>query len=336
MKRTIAITVLSLLALSCETEESAVYTSPENNLAANATLTAKLKRLAQSPAAVDDFIDGSNCFAVQFPYSVSVSGQTVLLESEAGYDMVRSIVEGSATNGTVTIDFPVNVTYADYTTATLATQAAFDSAKANCTGSTELSCMGIAFPLGINTYNSSNQLAESFDIGSNQALFEILEDIESYDALAFDFPINFLAPNGNVVVIENNQQLEASIETYTEECLSQLNPGPGSATAGYLVQGTWYVSYYFSISDQMAIYQDYDFTFNGNGTVQVTGPVPDSGTWDIAATSTGEHVQFTFAGTDLDALEGIWTVTGSTTTHIEMYRENTGTEPEKFLWLDRN
>ncbi|MCW4469687.1 hypothetical protein OGH69_11965 [Flavobacterium sp. MFBS3-15] len=333
MKRTIAITVFSLLALSCETEESAVSTSPQNNLSENSTLVSKLRQVSQSPTAVDDFIDGSNCFAIQFPYSVAVDGQTVVLDSDADYEQVRELANGSATGGEISINFPVNVVYADYSEATFATQTAFDSAKTGCTGSTELSCMGIAFPLGIFTYDSNNQLAESFDIGSNEALFELLADIESYDALAFEFPITFNTTDGSVT-IESNQQLEAAIDSYTDDCLALLNPGPQPTVSDYLTDGTWYVSYFFNYSEQTAMYQDYDFTFNDNGTVQVTGPDSDSGTWDIS--STGEQAQFSFVGSMLDALEGTWTITNATETLIEMHRESTGVDPEKFLTLSKN
>lgn len=333
MKRTIAITVLSLLALSCETEESAVNTSPQNNLSESIALTAKLRQVAQNQTAVDDFIDGSNCFAIQFPYSVVVDGQTVVLDFEADYETVRSLANGSTTGGDVTINFPVTVVYADYSETTFATQAAFDSAKANCTGSTELSCMGITFPLGVFTYDSNNQLAESFDIGSNEALFELLTDIESYDALAFEFPITFNSPDGSVV-IENNNQLEAAINNYTDECLALLNPEPQPTVSDYLTDGTWYVSYFFSYSEQTVAYQDYDFVFNDNGTVQVTGPVPDNGIWNISATS--EQAEFSFSESTLDSLEGTWTITNATETLIEMHRESTGVDPEKFLSLSKN
>ena len=333
MKRTIAITVFSLLVLSCETEESAVSTSPQNNLSENSVLVSRLRQVSQSPTAVDDFIDGSNCFAIQFPYSVEVDGQTVVLDSDADYDQVRELANGSATGGDVTINFPVNIVYADHSEATFATQAAFDSAKTACTGSTELSCMGIAFPLGIFTYDSNNQLAGSFDISTNQALFELLADIESYDALAFDFPITFNTPDGSVT-IENNQQLEAAIDSYADDCLALLNPGPQPTVSDHLTDGMWHVSYYFSFTDQTATYQDHDFVFNDNGTVQVTGPDPDSGTWDIS--STGEQAQFSFGGSMLDPLEGTWTITNATETLIEMHKESTGVDPEKFLTLSKN
>ncbi len=337
MKRIIAIAALSFLGMSCETEERTMNSAPENNLVGNIALTGKLMRMAQSPTAIDNFIDGSGCFAIQFPYSVVANGEAVTLDSEAGYQEVRDILDASAA-GTdeVIINFPVDVTYANYTEATIATQAAFNEAIANCTGSVELSCMELTYPIGINTYNSQNQLADSFDLGSKRALFEILDNLEAYDAVTLNYPINFIAPDGTVLAIGSNQQLEAAIDTYTDECLALLNPAPGPNLQDVIAEGTWYVSHYFSFSDQTATYQDYDLTFNTDSTIGVTGPDPQTGTWNNTATGSIHQMGFTFTGTGLEGIEGLWTVANFTESLIEMHRESTGVEPEKFLSLSKN
>jgi hypothetical protein len=337
MKRIIAIAALSFLGMSCETEERAINSAPENNLVGNIALTGKLMRMAQNPSAVDNFIDGSGCFAIQFPYSVVTNGEAVTLGSEADYQEVRDILDASAA-GTdeVIINFPVDVTYANYTEATIATQAAFNEAIANCTGSVELSCMELTYPIGINTYNSQNQLADSFYLGSKRALFEILDNLEAYDAVTLSYPINFIAPDGTVVAIGSNQQFETAIDTYTDECLALLNPEPEPELEDIIAEGTWYVSHYFSFSDQTATYQDYDLTFNTDSTIGVTGPGPQTGTWNNTATGSIQQMGFTFTGTGLEGIEGLWTVTNFTENLIEMHRESTGIEPEKFLSLSKN
>jgi hypothetical protein len=339
MKRIIAIAVLSLLSMSCETEERVIKSAPENNLAGNAALTGKLKRVAQSPSAIDNFIDGTSCFAIRFPYTVIANGETVNLDSEADYQQVRDILDASATGSDeVVINFPVNVVYSDYTEAAFTTQAQFNEAVGSCTGSVELSCMDLVYPLGINTYNSQNQLAESFDLGNKRALFEILDNLEVYDGLSLDYPVTFNAPDGTVLTILNNDELEAAIDSYTDECLALLNPepNPGPVLDNVIVQGTWYVSHYFSFTDQTATYQDYDFTFSSNGSIVITGGGPVSGTWAVSDVGGIQQAAFTFDGSGLEGIEGTWTVTNFTETLIEMHRESTGVDPEKFLSLSKN
>ncbi|AWH86424.1 hypothetical protein HYN59_15495 [Flavobacterium album] len=336
MKRILTIAAFSILSLSCETEERAINLAPENNILSNAALAGKLRRVTQSPSAIDDFIDGTSCFAIAFPYSVVANGETVNLASEAGYQQVRDILEASAT-GTdeVTINFPVNVVYADYTEAAFNDQTEFDAAVGSCTGYVELSCMDLVYPLEINTYNSQNQLAESFDLGNKRALFEILNDV-TYDGLAFDYPIHFNAPDGTVLTLIDNNALEAAIDSYTDECLALLNPepNPNPLPGDVLVQGSWYVSYYFSFTDQTITYGYYDFIFNANGTITISGGSPVSGTWAVSGSNT--EMQLAFDGSGLEALQGIWTITNVTQTLIKMHRDATGVDPEKFLSLHKN
>jgi hypothetical protein len=338
MKRLLILAAACFLALSCETEHAAVNNVSEDNLVTNTTLKSKLLQVLQSPTAVDNFIDGSGCFAVQFPYTVVANGQEVDLTSEADYANVQGILNtGGSTADVVTLQFPITVTYADYTEATFSTQGEFDAAVGGCTESSELSCMDFTYPLGIKTYNSNYQLAESFNIDTKEALFAFLNNLDAYDAVALDYPITFNTPDGPSVTVPNNQLLEEQIDTYTQQCLDALNP-PEVILDDVIVQGTWHVSYYFSVTDQTTDFQGYDFTFANDGTIVVDADTPSIGVWAVNEIDGQTKLGLAFMDPALEAIGPIqaWTVTGFTATAIVLHIDSTGIEPEKYLTLTKN
>ena len=334
MKRILIIVSFCTLAMSCESDELVVKSMPKDNLVGNASLTGKLLRMAQYPTAIDDMIDNSSCFAIQFPYTVTVNGQTVAVASENQYQTVLDIMaQDDNDSDMVTIQFPVNVTYTNYTEATFANQAQFNAAVANCTASIELSCISLPYPLTVKSYNSHYQQADAFSIGSKKGLYEFLENINSYDALAFDYPLAFSTPNGSVIV-EDNGQLESAIDTYSINC--QVVTNPNTDFDAVIVQGTWYVSYFFRDIDETADYAAYDFTFNLNGTITVTGGSSGTGTWQSYTDSGELKADFTFSSNALEELEEDWTITQVTPSLIKMEHTSGGGNEIRYLYLSKN
>lgn len=335
MKLLSLIPVFCLLFLSCETEESGVKSAPENNLVANTSLRGKLMRVVQSPTSADNLIDGSSCFAIQFPFSVIANGQQVDLTSEDDYQQVRDIWnESYSDEDTVTIVFPVDVTYSDYSEATITSQPEFDAIVSNCTGQTELSCMQLQFPLNVKTYDSENLLAESFDLETKKAMYMFLRDINAYSAATLDYPLPFTIPDGSVVTPSGNAELEGLIDSHAAECHVEI---PAVNFEDVIIQGTWSIDYFFSGADQTVDYEQYAFDFNADGSIAISGgDMPIMGLWGTTNNGTNELAGLIFSSPELMALEGEWIIDSVTSTYIKLKRNSTGIEGEKFLYLIKN
>lgn len=336
MRKFIIILTFALLGAACEKDSLAVKDTPADNLVSNPELTGRLLRMAQNPTALDNVADNTSCFALQFPFTVIANGETVTVISAAGYAQIQAILDESNTDDdTVVLQFPVAVTYADYTEATFATQAQFDAAVANCTGSVELACMGLSYPLSIKTYNSKNQLAQTFSLAGKKALHSFLKDMAFYDAVSITYPVSFTTPNGAALAISSNAELDAAISQYMGQCPGGENPSGGLEEL--LVQGTWYVSYFFRDEDETSDYAAFDFTFFANGTASVSGgPNPITGTWNLYEDDGETEIEFTFTGSQLDEIEEDWTVTSVTATKIEMRKVSGGGDDIGHLHLTRN
>lgn len=336
MRKFLIIAAISILGISCETERAAIETAPENNLVENITLAGKLRRIAQHPTAVDNIIDNTSCFAVNFPFTVSVGSEEVTLDSAADYQEVINLLEED--DDDVVLHFPINVTYADYSTATISSQAELNAAINGCFASIELSCMDFVYPLMMKSYNSQNQLAETFTLGDKEALFDFLDNLDFYDAVALDFPLEFNTSATELpVTVTGNAQLETLIDGQIDECTAGLDPDPEYDFVDVITDGSWHVSYFFDDEDTTDDYSDFDFFFAPDGSILVTGTAtPIMGLYNVTIDDGEEEVEFMFSIPELGDLEEDWTITVVTETHIEMQKVSGGGDDVRHLHFDKN
>lgn len=335
MKRALFILILSFFASSCEKEEHSIIYDAEDNIVADESLRSNLLRITQNATAVDNIIDGSSCFSIKFPYTVTANGTVVVLNSEADYEIIINLLDASVTDyDEVTLQYPITVIYADYTEVELTSETDLNNAKSNCEESIELSCMGFVYPVGVKTYLSYNQAAESFNISNKKGLYGFLKEIDNYDVVTFNYPGVFGTPNGDVT-LQNNTMLREVISTYTDDCVQSLNLPP--VFEDTIVQGTWYVSYYYMDADQTANFSGYNFTFNTDGSIAVSGSTTTSGgMWDKSPDDLDPMVLLVFSDSLLDSLSGVWRINRVSENLIQLRIPASGVMGATYFNLSRN
>jgi hypothetical protein len=337
MKKIMVCLTLSVLAVSCGTEELVTAYAPADNLVSNVALKEKVMRVAQNPTAIDNIIDESDCFSVKIPYGVYVNGIGVAINSTDDYAQVQAILDADDYNyDSVDLIYPVTVVYADYTEETFTTALYFFNARAACTGSRELSCISLTYPVGIKTYTSSNVLAESFEVGTKEALYGFLNTVGGYDAAAFAYPIELVQADGSTISISDNQMLEQLIDSNTTDCEDQFYV-PDPLLNDVITQGTWHITYFFNEGDTTNTYEGYNFAFNTDYTVTVTGSTSASGAWSNYATFDVPALNlYMFSDPALLPAEQSWIVTEISTNQVKFFTVSTGVEPQKYLELTKN
>lgn len=338
MKRIIVFLTLSFLALSCGTEELAVEYAPENNLVSNTALREKVMRVAQHPTVADDFIDLCSCFSIKMPYTVYVNNDVVYVESEADYQQVYDILHQSDYDyDGITFLYPITVVYADYHEEELDIFEYMDAVE-TCNGApAEIACAGFEYPVGIKTYNSQNTLAQSFEVGDKEALYDFLATVDGYDAAALTYPLYFVTPNGSTVAVSDNSVLEQQIDSSIPECDAEYYEEPELVLAEVLDNGNWGIAYFFNEGDVTSAYSQYIFIFNPDMSMIVTGNFPASdGYWDTYATvSQPALTLYSFTDSYLSALEESWLLTEITETDVYFFTPSDGVTPQKYLQLTK-
>ena len=125
-------------------------------------LTSYLQRVAMVKTVQDNIIDKSSYCTIKLPYTVTVNGVNIAINTTADYQQVLNNINANTTDDDiVTINFPVTMIYYNYTQKLISDQADFDSLidywNLYPDLLSKINGLNINYPITINIYNSYNQ-----------------------------------------------------------------------------------------------------------------------------------------------------------------------------------
>ena len=341
LKYVLNLSLIGLFLMSCQTEENEVIQDPNQNLTNVSPLTTLMTRVTQNPTSGDNIMDNSSCFSVVLPATVIVNGQNIVVSTQADYQTVQDAIDAfSNDDDIVNFIYPITIQFQNFSTQVLQDSDDLDDVIDDCgedDGFDEIDCISFNFPIVINVYNANNQLANTITINNNTDLYNFLENLEDNEYVAIQYPISLIDSNGVNVTITSNDQLEDVIEDSIDDCDDSPSGGGSSALSSIIVEGTWYVSYFFDDTDETSDYAGYNFTFNVSGTATaVKNTTTINGSWSNYIDSGDEKLEFSFDGSVLDELEDDWEVTEYSATQIRLKDVSGGGSGTDYLYLTKN
>lgn len=341
LKYVLNLSLIGLFLMSCQTEENEVIQDPNQNLSNVSPLTTLMTRVTQNPTSGDNIMDNSSCFSVVLPATVIVNGQNIVVSTQADYQTVQDAIDAfSNDDDIVNFIYPITIQFQNFSTQVLQNSDDLDDVIDDCgedDGFDEIDCISFNFPIVINVYNANNQLANTITINNNTDLYNFLENLEDNEYVAIQYPISLIDSNGVNVTITSNDQLEDVIEDSIDDCDDSPSGGGSSTLSSIIVDGTWYVSYFFDDTDETSDYAGYNFTFNVSGTATaVKNTTTINGSWSNYIDSGDEKLEFSFDGSVLDELEDDWEVTEYSATQIRLKDVSGGGSGTDYLYLTKN
>lgn len=341
LKYVLNLSLIGLFLMSCQTEENEVIQDPNQNLSNVSPLTTLMTRVTQNPTSGDNIMDNSSCFSVVLPTTVIVNGQNIVVSTQADYQTVQDAIDAfSNDDDIVNFIYPITIQFQNFSTQVLQDSDDLDDVIDDCgedDGFDEIDCISFNFPIVINVYNANNQLANTITINNNTDLYNFLENLEDNEYVAIQYPISLIDSNGVNVTITSNDQLEDVIEDSIDDCDDSPSGGGSSTLSSIIVEGTWYVSYFFDDTDETSDYAGYNFTFNVSGTATaVKNTTTINGSWSNYIDSGDEKLEFSFDGSILDELEDDWEVTEYSATQIRLKDVSGGGSGTDYLYLTKN
>ncbi|HLA54896.1 MAG TPA: LamG domain-containing protein [Flavobacterium sp.] len=221
LKLIAAAVVFAIVLNACQKEENQTTENPET-LSKSSELTTLLQRAASNETAIDNVIDSTSCFSIDFPYQVATTttGPLITIDSVDDYQLIEDFY-ASNPNGNVQIIYPVNVTFSDYTTGTATNDAEFNILRQHCDFlpvDYGVPCFAINYPITLFLYDSNSQLADTFIIHNDMELFTHLLNMTTASLYSIDYPISVVDVNGENVTINNNAQLFAILQAAFTAC----------------------------------------------------------------------------------------------------------------------
>jgi hypothetical protein len=351
------IALLSILFVGCQSEENQVIQESPDNITSASPLTTLMGRVTQNPTSNDNIIDNTSCFSVVLPVTVIVNGQNIEVNTQEDYQIVQNAInEFTDDDDIVNFVYPISVQFQNFSTQVLEDEDDLEDVIEDCGEDNdfdEIDCISFEFPLTINLYNANNQVPETIIIQNNIEFYNFLENLEDSDLIQIQYPITINDPNGNPIVINNNNQLEDAIENLIDDCNDDSddddddddddnddddNPsGSNEAFNSTITEGTWSVSYFYDNGDETSNYAGYVFNFNSNGTITATlNSNTITGTWLSYIDDNEDKFELSFQGQTLEELEEDWEVVEFSANEIRLKDDNDDNDGNDYLYLTKN
>ena len=332
--------IFSLILFSCQKEESEIVDDSQNpnssSLVSNSTLVKLISRTSQNPTAIDNVLDTSSCFSVQLPVTVIVNGNTIVVTSQTDYQTVKDAIDAYTTDDDIVhFVYPITIKHKNFSTQVLNNVSEFNDVLDKCPvndGFDEIDCIAINYPIIINVYDVSNQIADAITITSNLQLYNYVTSLNAQSISKIVYPISVTNSSGLSIVIKSNSELTNFIEDSIDDC---SDSGTGSQ---FYLSGSYHISYFFDDEDETDDYDNYTFNFYA-ATVHVTknGNNAGNGTWYKYTNNGKDWINLNFDNSELEELvDEEWQIVESTPTELRLKHTSNGGSETDYLYFTKN
>lgn len=329
LKMITGIALMSIFSLtSCQSEVDDVQGDNPNTNTANSTTTTNLKRVSMYDGSSDDFIDGSSCSSIKFPFKAIVNGVTVNFISQLSYESAISIL-GEFNNDTdsVEIQFPVTIKMSDYTEVTVSSQSQYDAIVNSCSemeddGKDAISSLNISFPITILTYDASLEQTGSVVILTEQHLFNYMTNLSTTGYYSVKYPITVTLADNSTMEVNSDSELKSSVNAALAiESSMEVAAENKAKLEAILVNGTFKVNSFINAGvDSANNYANTTIDFANDWKVKSMNALTTIATGTYSVTSETEvYLEFGFTGsTNFSLFNSEWKVSSFTSSAITL------------------
>jgi len=334
--------VLVLLVVffsACQSESVVEIYSTRETITKTTPLSNYIQRVGMQSTNQDNIIDKTSCFMIKFPYVVTVNYAQIAIKSSSDYQLVQANINANANDKDIVyIQFPVTVILNDYSEKIISSQSELSNFIAECQSKSDgfgkINCITINYPITINTYNSSNQIASSSTITDGKMLYNFFENLEDNKFISISYPIVITNSNGQNSSITTNSQFEDIIKNTIDTC-----PENTTSTLDFIqviTSNTWRISYYFHDNLKTSVYEGYTFTFNSNYKVIATkSGVSYTGTWSTKVDNGVREFDIKFESDVLKELDEGWKVFEYNSSQLR-FRDTEDNNDNDYLYFEKN
>jgi hypothetical protein len=310
------------LLISCQEEENTIIQDTTQNLNSSSPLTKFMIRVSQNNTSVDNVLDGTSVFRVKLPVSILLNDTNLTLNDVSDYQTVEDLKNASVLdNDIVNYQFPITVSLRNFQEILVNSSTQLTQLILQYEDISDINCVSIIFPIVINLYDSSNQIADTVTLNNESQLVNFLLNLNPAVFYNVSYPISILNPANQTIVINSNQALSDEIEGAIGQC--GTNSGSNNDFVTVLTSGTWRVSYYFDDEDETDDFNGYVITFSSNNTIQVVkNSTSYTGNWSFYEDDGVDVFDIQFNDPLLNELSDDWELLEFSSTLIQLKDDN--------------
>ncbi|MFH6769991.1 hypothetical protein V8G56_14660 [Gaetbulibacter aquiaggeris] len=336
MKKLLLLPFFALLMLmSCQQEVVDVTAPAEAEaLVASSTLTSLVASTSIKDGSADNIIDKANCLSVDLPVTVVVNGVEIIIDSKEDFAVIEAIFnEFDHDNDNLEIIFPIKIILSDYTEMVINNRQELIELAQQCNGENEqdddIECIDFQYPISFSIYNTQFQVIDVVTIENDAQLHRFIRRVRQGEVFAsINFPVTMVLADGTTIVVNNNQELQSTIEEAKDACNEDDNNDyhdddfTKERLDALLMTCPWVVYEMERNQDNLNdFYREYVMVFKADNVVKVHSRNGDllTGRWTTRVTDRGALIKLEFDTLVDFALE--WFVYDLEPGRIKLYQE---------------
>lgn len=300
---------------ACQNEETQVINpSEQETIVPSSALAGLMSNTTANYGAYDDVLDGSPCFSIDLPVTIVISDITITIESEEDLDELEDLFEQFEGNEDI-LDFifPITIIFNDYTEIVIENEGQLENFITDCDDDEDdvIECIDFVYPISFSVFNADFDVIDTVTIENDEALYHFLEELEEDDnalIVSLNYPVTLEYANGETIEVNSNEELAEAIELASNDCDDDDEEYECNEDniAELLVECPW------DIDDEFNDFDDYQITFNEDGTLEISEGNATSaigGNWELATTDDGLKLILSDLTTFDQDLGGVWIIT---------------------------
>ena len=296
--------------MSCQQEVVDVTAPTEAEaLVANSELTSLMTSTSKMDGSKDNIIDNASCLSIELPVTVIVNNHEVTISTEEDYAKIEAYFnEFEDDNDFVNLIFPVTIVLSDFTEVVISNREELQQRILNCNGENEpdddIECIDFQYPFSFSVYNTSFQVINVVTVENDRQLYHFIKRVREGEVFAsINFPITMILADGTTQEVNNNEELQTTIDNAKDSCNEDDNNDYGDddftkeRLDALLMSCPWVVNEMQrnqnSLNDS---YREFVIVFKENNVVKVRNRMGDmlTGTWTTRVTDNGALIKLNF------------------------------------------
>src|SRR5690606_31103758 len=278
---------------SCQEEFEEVGGEPTDmTIQAHSPTATLIEKATAHDGSYDNMVDGAGCFAVKFPYTVSVNGVELNINSKDDLKTIKELLSQLVDQqALIDLVFPIVITLGDYSEINVADKEQLLALVKDCleTGEDRIGCIEFVYPITLFTMDMDNQRTGEVVVNGDMEMRRFFAELESNLLTSIEFPIQLKKSDGSKLEIGSVGELVAALEQAKKEC-DKVNPITKDALDAFLVKCPLKVREVFREQlDNSPPYSGSTLTFSQDGAVVLTPKAGEmvTGSWDSKETDQG-------------------------------------------------
>jgi len=336
----IQISLLLTILSSCQKEKvEIIEPSPQEAITANSTLKELVLRMTLNDGSVDNLIDDSSCISVELPVTVVLGDKEIVIDSLKDLEILEVMLDESE-NDDLEIVFPITVVLPDYSEVLVNDQDALEELQDICDegDDDDIECLDFKYALDLFVFDAQKETADIVTIKSDKEMFLFFNNLSDDDLVGFEFPLFLFQFDGSVIEVNDNIELEESIEELIDVCDEGDNQNQLEV---FLTEGEWLITFFEDTADVSIAFNDFVLIFNPDETILAEAELGENieGEWKVNFRDDKQSFTLEF---DFDTdepplvwLDEEWGIVESSETRIALEAESEFTDLMKNLTIER-